>query len=254
MSVQLAEERPQDRLAVEVGQRRVAKRVERADVGRVRMPQHGQRQRGHHRLVQVDQVELLLLQQALGLQVRAQRQRDAGDRAVGWNGHHAPDAMHGRVDRRDRLGLVVRRRRDDMHLVPEGEELLGQVGHVLGNAAWVREVVRGDERELHRSPLLTRAARLASASGRRSIAPDGWRYGTPGVWPQPELAPARPAWCRPSALNGGSGSINTSKRPSGRRIGDRRDDRRAGAQRERRRAVRKLRRRVEERNASARCR
>jgi hypothetical protein len=29
--------------------------------------QDGQRQRRHHRLVQVDQVELLLLQQALGL-------------------------------------------------------------------------------------------------------------------------------------------------------------------------------------------
>src|SRR5450755_3468608 len=100
--------------------------------------------------------------------------------------------MHGCTERRHGLSLVVRRRRDNMDLVPAGEELLGQIGHVLGDAAGVREVVWGDEGELHRSSLLTGAARLASASGRRSIAPGGSRYGTPGVSPQPGLGAARP--------------------------------------------------------------
>src|ERR1700730_13227145 len=104
--------------------------------------------------------------------------------------------MHRRVDRGEGLGLVVRRWRDNVDLMPTGEELLGQVGHVFGDAAGVREVVGGDEGELHGSSLLTGAARLASASGRRSIAPGGSRYGTPGVWPQPELDEANPPYRR----------------------------------------------------------
>src|ERR1700730_3224424 len=104
--------------------------------------------------------------------------------------------MNGCVKRRDRLGLVVRRRRDNVNLMPAGEELLGQIGNMFCDAAGVREVVGGDEGELHGSLLLTGAARLASASGRRSIAPGGSRYGTPGVWPQPELDEANPPYRR----------------------------------------------------------
>src|SRR6266849_3640056 len=95
--------------------------------------------------------------------------------------------MYRRRDRRDRLGIVVRGRRDNMHLVAVGDELLGEARNVFGDAARIREVVRRDEGELHRRPLLTRAALRASASGKRSIAPDGWRYGTPAVWRWPEL-------------------------------------------------------------------
>src|ERR1051326_1888435 len=79
-----------------------------------------------------------------------------------------------------------------MHLVAEREELLGQMGHVFGNAAGVRKVIGRDEGELHGLPLLTRAALPASASGIQSIAPDGRRYGTAAFSPQPESAPVRP--------------------------------------------------------------
>src|SRR5258708_20837199 len=100
--------------------------------------------------------------------------------------------MDGRVNGQAGLGLVAGRRRDNVHLVSASEKLLGKMGDVLGDAAGIREIVRRDEGKLHCLPLLTRA----SASERRSIAPDGWRHSTPGVRPQPELAPTRPAACR----------------------------------------------------------
>ncbi len=65
--VQLAEEGAQDGLAVEIRQRCIPKRVECADVGAAGVPQNGQRQGRHHRLVEMNQIELLLLQQAFGL-------------------------------------------------------------------------------------------------------------------------------------------------------------------------------------------
>jgi hypothetical protein len=71
--VQLPEERPQDWLTVEVRERRVPKRVKRSYIDGVRVPQHRERQSRHERLVQMNQVELLFLQQLLCLQVRAQR-------------------------------------------------------------------------------------------------------------------------------------------------------------------------------------
>jgi hypothetical protein len=37
-----------------------------------------------------------------------------------------------------------------MYLVAVGDELLGEAGNVLGDAARISEVVRGDEGELHR--------------------------------------------------------------------------------------------------------
>ena len=188
--MELAEERSQDRFAVEVRERRIAEGVERPDVGRARMPQDRQGQGRHHRLVQVNQVELLLLEQALGLQIRAQRQGDASHRAVGGNRDDAADAMHGRVERNEGLCLVVRRGRHDVYLVAPRGELFSQMGDMLSDAARVGKVVGRDEGELHRLPLLTRAAPGASASGRRSIAPDGCRHSTPGVWQQPELAGA----------------------------------------------------------------
>src|SRR5438477_11811718 len=99
--------------------------------------------------------------------------------------------MHRRIHGGDRLRLVVRRRRNNMHLVAPSEELLGKMRDVLRDAAGVCEVVWRDERKLHRMPLLTRA----NASGKRSIAPDGWRHSTAGVRRWPELrAPRLPSY------------------------------------------------------------
>ena len=54
--------------------------------------------------------------------------------------------MDQRIASGARLGLIVRRRGDDVHLVVPAAELFGEMGNVLSNPAGVREVVRRDER------------------------------------------------------------------------------------------------------------
>ena len=106
------------------------------------MPQDRERQGGHHRLVQVDQVELLLLQESFGLQVGAQRDGDARHRAIGGNGHHTPDAVNPRLMQVLGFALVVGGWRHDVDVMAARGELLGEIRYVLGDAARVCEIIR----------------------------------------------------------------------------------------------------------------
>src|ERR1019366_5052321 len=123
--------------------------MEGADVRAAVEAQHGDRQRWHERLVGVDDVEVVLVEQGPNPPDQVERQRDARHRAVGAHRDAAADA-HVPGD-----AVVVAdaaRRCEHGYVVATRPQLRGEVADMLGHPPRVHEVVRGDETDLHRGP------------------------------------------------------------------------------------------------------
>jgi hypothetical protein len=118
--------------------------VEGGDGDRPRPVQHLQGERGDERLVQVDDVEPLVRQQTPHPRPQPGGNGHVRERAAGREGHGATE--HGDV--RGRRG--PRPGRDQMHHVAARAELPHQVGHVRVHASRHRDVIRRNQRDLHR--------------------------------------------------------------------------------------------------------
>ncbi len=187
--------------------------MERGDVDAATLLEHDQRQERHERLVEVEQVELLVLEHRPDLRREAWRERQGADRAVGRDGHAHPDADD--VALRAALGPVAAA--DDADVVAAQAQVLVQIPDVLGDATWKRVDVGRDQADLHRvaSPRAVRpgrspgldqltlpggvrrlvSRRTAMAAGKaqiasRGVAPDAPAQLGPGVAAVlPELSP-----------------------------------------------------------------
>jgi len=89
LAVQLALQPPDERPRGVIDERRLPRRVERADIQRLGVAQHGKRQGRHQRLLQMDHVELALVQEAPHARQQRRRQRESGRRLIHRKRHDA---------------------------------------------------------------------------------------------------------------------------------------------------------------------
>ena len=142
--------------------RPAAIRVERAHVDALRLAQDHERQERHERLVEVEDVEPLVLQQRPHLGHEPGRDGHRPDRPVGR--HREPLAEADDVALGGPLEAVGRG--EDADGVAAQAEVLVQVVDVLGHAAGERVDVRRDEPDLHRP-----APSPGSNTGGRRVLP-----------------------------------------------------------------------------------
>ena len=98
---------------------------------------------GHERLVQMEDVELLVPQRPHGAQLRLGVGRDRGDGTVGGVHHRRPD------DRDTALGGRGVRRRQDLDVVPTLAQRPGQTQHLALHTTGHGEAVGTDHPDVH---------------------------------------------------------------------------------------------------------
>ena len=118
-----------------------AEGVKGADVDGIGAVEHRDGQGGSHGLVDVDDVELLPYQQGPDPGLKPHGEGDSGDGAAGGNGHRAPQGDQAVVDL---LVPGLGEGGQDLHPVTHGRQLTAQIGHVVGDAAGIGEVVGRD--------------------------------------------------------------------------------------------------------------
>ena len=136
---------PQRPAAEFVRRREAGVGVERGDVHAARLPEEEQRQERHERLVEVQDVEPLALQQVADLAQVARRERERADRPVRTHreAHPEPDDVALRRSLRAVAGG------QDADVVATQAQVLVQEADVLGDPAAFRVDVRADETDLH---------------------------------------------------------------------------------------------------------
>ncbi len=129
--------------------------MERGHVDRVRLAQQEERQEGHERLVEVEDVEALAIEHGPDLGQVARREGEGPDRGV--DGHREAHPEPDDVALRGALGAVAGGQ--DAHVMAALAEVLVQEADVLGDTAVVGVDVRADEADLHRAPGSKRGGR-----------------------------------------------------------------------------------------------
>ena len=124
-----------------------AEGVEGRHVHRLRLIEHGRRQEGNERLVEVQDVKPMLCEQLAGLLLESPAQRHATHAAVGWKGPACPQPD----DVPLALSLLAVLAGDDPGVVPQPTQLFVLVADMVVDAARMRIAVGTDEGDLQRS-------------------------------------------------------------------------------------------------------
>ena len=120
--------------------------VEGADVDGVGALEHGEGQVGGEGLVEVDDVELLLVEDATHPPVEPGRKGYAGDGAAAGDGHTAAEGDEVLLLAVDSRG---RERGENLHRVAHVRQLVAQLRDMGGYATRPGEVVRRHQGDLH---------------------------------------------------------------------------------------------------------